>query len=281
MPSLTILLAARAQRLVFAGFACAWLLNSSIARADIVDDCASDAEAANALRKSGKLTTALTKLTSCAREVCPRVVRDDCRASLQELSEKGPHLVVRSQNIAGDDLPNARVSLDAVPLTNEQVTRGVLVDTGNHRIRVEASGYKPLEREVLVTIGDGLRSIHMQLTGNDNGIATSSKNRQVDPEAIATPTPNRMPAYVVGGVGLATLVVGGVLSISTFSRYSTLEKCSPFCATSDVDSARRQALIGDILLGSGLVTTAVAVVLWFTAGSKETTRFANPLQRRF
>jgi len=87
------------------------------------------------------------------------------------------------------------------------------------------------------------------------------------PPSTPTAGSKRLPAYVVGGLGLASLAVGGVFGIRAITQMNDSDKECPkdVCSQRGVDLANRaktSALIADITIGAGLVGVAVATYLF-------------------
>jgi hypothetical protein len=69
---------------------------------------------------------------------------------------------------------------------------------------------------------------------------------------------------VVGGAGLAAIVVGGIVDAKGyFVDTAALSKCSPGCPSGQTNAARTELLVGDVALGVGVVLLGVAAWLYF------------------
>jgi hypothetical protein len=77
--------------------------------------------------------------------------------------------------------------------------------------------------------------------------------------------------WILGGIGLASLGVGGGFGIAGLSQKSTLDECRPRCASSEVDTMQRSFLVGDVLMGVGIVSLGAAAILYFTGRASTTT----------
>jgi hypothetical protein len=76
--------------------------------------------------------------------------------------------------------------------------------------------------------------------------------------------------------GAVTAAGGALLALSASSDNSTLEnQCVPSCLASDLDAARRKALIGDVMMGAGALVGIGGAVLVLTAPS-DTPKPAEP-----
>jgi hypothetical protein len=70
--------------------------------------------------------------------------------------------------------------------------------------------------------------------------------------------------YAFGGLGVAAALVGAAFQISGMGKRSDLFACRPACGQDQVDSAERTLWVGNILLGVGVVSLAVATWLYVT-----------------
>jgi tetratricopeptide (TPR) repeat protein len=80
------------------------------------------------------------------------------------------------------------------------------------------------------------------------------------------PAPNHLPAYIsfgVGGAGLVTAVVAGILANSKYQ--DAKDTCSPSCTDSQIASSKSLALVSDIATGVAIVAAGVGITLWLTA----------------
>jgi len=107
--------------------------------------------------------------------------------------------------------------------------------------------------------------------------ATPSGNGPND--APATPTEShhsKTPAYIVGAVGVAGIVVGSVTGILVFGKKSTVrDECSDHVCSEDglsaANSAQSLAMVSNVGFGVGIAGLATATILLLTAPSAETT----------
>ena len=114
------------------------LVATPIARADgRTDDaeaCFEAAEAAQPLMRQNKLRAAQVQLAVCVRETCPKVVRSDCTAWMDSVSEALPTVRATAFERRGDAsvrLDDVRVLVDGEPLvTGDLRARSASVDPG-------------------------------------------------------------------------------------------------------------------------------------------------------
>jgi hypothetical protein len=246
------------QWLVSPGLVLAMVLATVPAGADDAERCAEQAEQAPTLRDHGALLDALRLFESCAADACPRVVRQDCRAAIVDLRERIPRLAIRVRDEHGVDLTDAQVTVDGRSVTTEACAQGIPVDPQTHVVRVMRPPFRATERGVVMASTDRTRVLEIVLSAPPAPILTESTSR------------NRMPAFIVGSVGLASVATFGVLGTWTLVDYEDLRgSCQTSgCSSASVDSAHKRAYIADAFLGTGIATLAVAAVLWLTAPRK-------------
>jgi hypothetical protein len=76
-------------------------------------------------------------------------------------------------------------------------------------------------------------------------------------------------AYALGGLGIAAGLVGAVFQISGMGKRADLFTCRPSCRQDQVDSAERTLWAGNVLLGVGVVSLAVATWIFVTRPAVE------------
>ncbi|WP_394846302.1 hypothetical protein LZC95_02410 [Pendulispora brunnea] len=144
-------------------------------------------------------------------------------------------LVVRVAGFPAATTPAFVVTIDDTAIPNETLGRERLVDPGPHRIAARAEGYVPAENSV-TSVEGGSHDISLALT------------RETPPEVAAAPTPAMEPvppppharsqggtqrtlgfvALGVGGAGLVTGAISGLLAINAHSSLSS-SPCSTGC----------------------------------------------------
>jgi len=224
------------------------------ARASDTQRCVDAHVEAQALRKSGDLVGARSKLSLCS-DGCPAIVAKDCETWSREVGLELPAFLVRASDSTGSDVELSRVEIDGVASSVALEAGPVELNPGVHTVRVFAEGYLPAEQRVT-------------LKPRDKGHVSSGPPRQV--RALGPKT------IIVGAVGLA-----GIASFATFAglakaRYDDLRStCAPSCSEDEVSSVRTRALIADVSLGVGLLALGGAAWLQFgSAGSATRARIA-------
>lgn len=162
------------------------------------------------------------------------------------------------------------------------------VDPGEHKIEATAPGKERWSRSVAVTKEPSSQKIVVPaLTGATSlPPANSASSASVTPGAppVAPPPPpgggdssRRTAGYLVGGVGLAGVVVGSIFGIKTFAKKSDSQShCNATTRTCDgagielQDSARSASTISTIGFGVGLLGLGAGAWLLLSAGPSST-----------
>lgn len=217
-------------------------LGSRDARCDEVQACATAYEQAQVQRRKGQLNAARKSLIHCVRDVCPAFLRQDCSQWLNEVERAVPSIVVEARDSAGQDRPDATITIDGVTV---QLTDGksVTLDPGPHSLHVEAPGLTPAALQIVVREGDQRRRIGVTLV---------------------RPTTRPVPAlsWVLAGAGVVAIGVGAGFGIRGLSDRAALDdrQCKPSCPSSEVDSIRTSYWVADVSLGVGAI--ALGAALW-------------------
>jgi hypothetical protein len=164
----------------------------------------------------------------------------------------------RLQINAAGDAPGLVIRRD-----NEEVGKAVLgtpiaVDPGPHVIEATAPGYQVWQTTVTI--------------GQEND--TQSVNIPALTVAPKKASSLRTVSYVVGGVGLAGLVVGGIFGGLAASGKSKLKDecpnnlCPTGAAVDDLAATRSKATISTIGIAVGGAALATGVVLFIVSGGK-------------
>ncbi len=158
----------------------------------------------------------------------------------------------------------------------------ILVDQGEHRVRFTRAGYRTVDRTERAVGSADLRWA-VELEAEKNGApAPSPPPPPPRADAVTITSPSRVGPLLVGGVGLATAAVGGVLVGLTVSEASSIERdCGSMCPPSRWEKYQSLQTTGDVLLAVGGTALVVGIV-WFVL--QPTTRHearSTLLQGRF
>ncbi|HEX4445985.1 MAG TPA: hypothetical protein VH044_04590 [Polyangiaceae bacterium] len=220
---------------------------------DTAEACFAAAERAQPLLRQKKLREARALLEACARDVCPRVARSDCREWLAEATDAQSSIVIAAHEVVGTaaprDVGGLRAVIDDALVVDHVDATPIVVDPGRHRLRLERAGAAPLVQEIEVREGEKARVVDVYWRSAD----------------VVMPTrPVPASVYVTGVLGLVAVGVGAYFEASGLSRRHDLDACQPTCPQSQVNSARTQTGVGDVTIGGGLLLLTSALVLYLT-----------------
>jgi hypothetical protein len=224
---------------------------AAIARADESDACVASYEQAQVLRMEIRLVEARDKLLICAQPACPQLLTADCARWLRQVDDSVPSIVLGARDADGKDLPNTRVFLDGRRVAERIDGTALVVDPGAHTIRFENAARGVAEQHLVARQGEKNRLVSVTFPRPD------AATRETRPVPVL--------AYVLGAVGVASIAAGTALDVSARSTFQSLkESCHSACATSDVADGRRRMLVGDVVLGVGVLALGLGVYLWLS-----------------
>jgi hypothetical protein len=269
-------LSAAERRLVTSAALVAACCASSLARADDKAACMSAYEQTQTLRKQGKLDAAREQAEACSREVCAAFIRSDCGKWLDELKAAQPTMVVTVRDAAGQPSANARVSLDGAPWP-AKVGAAAPVSPGTHKLLVEIDGEPPHAEDVVVRDGEKNHAVTVSFEHAAAPATTGATE-------AAPPARSPLP-WIVGGVGVAGVVVGAVFAAVVLHDKSVVDRechdatqtCSSTgaSAASSGSSLGPVSTIGFVVGGVGLGGAAALFLLRKPAPSASTAPSAS------
>ena len=218
--------------------------------------CIAANERGNELRWKSKLLAARAELLACSADDCPQVVREECAQLVRRVEAETPTLIFTVTDAHGRDATGAGVTVDGLPIAGAIVGSPRAFDPGTYHLRVEAPQLGARELEVVVRAGEKNRVVRVALDAPPPAPAPPP----LPPPADSGGRPVPPAVWVLGGVSLVGL--GGFTVFAL--RGKDTEGCAPGCTRDQVDSLRRDYLIGDISLGVAAVSLGVAAVLFLT-----------------
>lgn len=279
----------RARHVLSALAASALVCDAGVAVAG-KQECAQSYVEAQKLMRSGALRKAREKLMACGAEDCLLAVKKDCVAWLGEVNTNMPSLVIVAKAPDGEETQDVRVYVDEELAAQKLDAKGLEVDPGTHKLRFELEGSKSVTKEVLLRQGQKNKVIEVRFTW-DGPISTSAPASSGKPptaeadSAVTTKSRGGPPVatYILGGAGLVAAGAGAFFWLSAESKKKDLEDshCAPNCSPDDVDAVRTNRIVGDVLMGVGVVSIGIAVVLWVTSGKPESPKSAAGLKFDF
>ena len=259
----------RANRFFRATGAVAALLALSMATTSAhADDkivCANASESGQKLRDDGKLMKARQEFLVCARDVCPQIIKKDCVDWLEKSEESLPTVVLGAKDSNGQDVVVAHVTFDGAPLADRLDGKAVFVDPGQHTFRFEIPGEKPIEQQMVIHEGEKNRLVSVSLAPAAAPPPTGGDKHFTPPPPEPEQKKSKVPAIIVGGLGLATVAAGGVFYFLALSNYNDLKDgCGKThsCTSDDTSPVQTKADVSYVLLGVGGALVITGVVLY-------------------
>ncbi|MBS2012312.1 MAG: hypothetical protein JST00_05475 [Deltaproteobacteria bacterium] len=249
------------------------------ARADEQRTCLAASEKAQQLRNAGKLSEAREQLVVCNREVCPKLVQQDCSEWMRELLSSLPSIVPGARDKKGRDIVDVKLTVDGKVFTERLDGKPIALDPGVHRFRFETKGHPPVDEQVVVRQGEKNRILTVTFGGASDKSGKSDKSG----ETIATDGEKSGPpiaAYVFGGAGLAVGAVALVINLGASSDAQKLrDTCAPNCSAAEVDDIDKRYAIAGVTAGIGgalFLTGVVLLVVHLTEPSGHATAWRAP-----
>ncbi len=207
-------------------------------------------------REKGRLRDAKTEFETCGQDHCPAAARKDCLEWLTQTNASLPSVVVTSADDEGKAVEAVAITLDGQPFAQRSDGRAVPIDPGPHTFKFEAPDHEPDTVELVILEGQKNRLVSGKLI---------AKNRAKKIVAELPPAPrSRTTGIAAGGFAIVSLGFGVGFAVSGVSDMKGLESgcgATVSCRQEDVDDARTKLIVGDVLLGVGLIAAAASAYL--------------------
>jgi hypothetical protein len=174
------------------------------------------------------------------------------------------------------------VKRDGVVLSGPSLGLGLPVDPGEHTVSTEAPGGPITEARIKIAKGEK-KQITLEVKTSAAAATAPGSTAAASPSEASTtglePAPDagsngqRVAAFAVGGVGLAGLVLGGIMGGLTLAQKDAITKgcVNKVCDHAGkiaVDRAQTTGLVSTIGFGVGLAGVGAGVVLLLTAPTR-------------
>jgi hypothetical protein len=265
---------------------------------DAKKQCLSASEEGQNQRDEGHYRAARQSFLACANEACPKVIARSCTQWLREIGDVIPTVVLAAKDDQGNDVTDAKVTLDGQPLATVLDGKPIEADSGEHVFRFEREGSVPAEQKVVLRAGEKARVVTVVLKSVN--AAPTPEIEPPTPAAPEAPPPEpTMSAHHVtaGALAVAALASAGVgvffllQSNSAKSDAANLrtglapDACSQSSATCQSLNDKVNTQFGDLNTSTGLFVAAgglaaAAVVTWLvwpkSASAPQTTGWITP-----
>jgi hypothetical protein len=224
--------------------------------------CIAAAESGQQLRSSSKLFEARKAFAVCTASTCPAVIRRDCGRWIEELEALIPTVSVKLEDATGAEVTEGRVLLDGEPFARSVDGQATPIDPGRRVFTWVRNEAATIEEAFLVREGERNKVIRLRVPAPTLG--------PPPPPPAAAHTSSPLP-WVVGGAGVALAGAGAIfwgIGLNDRSTLSSTCASSHTCAQSDVEASHTKLVIGDVLLGVGVVALVAAVYLFVRDGGE-------------
>lgn len=232
----------------------------------VLDACVAAHTAAQQARTAKRLVQARAQLLLCTRPECPAIARDDCSEWLSEVSRDLPSIVLVITDDAGEDLTDVTVTVDGARIAGPVPTDAIPLDPGPHTLRFERDGTAPVERKIVLRVGERNRRVAVRLERKSSALAPKPPTSDDAERETGAPIP--AATWVLGTIGLVGLASFGYFALSGESKQSELDDCKPKCSSGDVSSVRTRYIAADISLAVGVLALGGATYFYLNRPSK-------------
>jgi hypothetical protein len=253
--------------------------------------------------KGGHVREARSSFAACAEATACGGLVPKCRALYDRLGADMPSVVPIVTDENGAPRVDVEVKVDGELLTSQLDGRGLPVEAGLHEFVFSTDRGVFATEKVMIAEGQRNRPLAVTMGGAKvaSVAAGTVPSQPVAAEAKAAPegdkaTPQKtttedevrstgrgersgggdwaMPRsvfpYVLGGVGLAGVAAGGLLTFWGNKDNTDLQtSCSPTCRPSSVNHIKTMYIAADISFGVGAAALAVTTFLFATSRSTE------------
>ena len=237
------------------------------ALADNKAACRKAFEQAQSLRDERKMTAAREQMITCGT-LCPAGFAKVCNGWLVDLDKLLPTIVLRAVDDNGSDLVDVSVTIDDTKISERLDGKAFALDPGPHKVLLVAKDLPPVTKEIVVAEGEKNRPVVITIAAPKKKIdAPPPPPPPLPPPATSAP----IAAIVVTSVGVAALGGFAYFGLKGDADHRALvDGCSrtASCTQDDKDSVKRQWLVADVFLASGVVLVGIGTYLFLSHESK-------------
>jgi hypothetical protein len=255
--------------------------------ADEKEACLSAADQGQSLRDDGKFSLARDQFLACARDVCPKLVHDQCTEWQRQLDESTPTVVFGVKDEHGNDVAAARVLADGKLITSTLDGKPVPLDPGAHDIRFERDDPNQVVTvHVVLRTGEKNRDLTASFALPEGQAGTSSEGPNASPaspEKAGGPswTGRSVASLSVLGAGVVSVGVGAFFGLQSQNQKNQADRAATLlgpggCGVNGMpsdpqcrvlndarDSQNRDAILSDVLYISAGALAVGALATWF------------------
>lgn len=252
------------------------VFDSGIAAAQDTDACIAASEKAVSLRKTEKLIEERASLSVCAASSCPDEIRTSCGQRLGQVTQTIPTIVFLAKDGSGHDLTGVSLAVDGAARSDHMDGSAIELDPGEHEFTFQTAGQSPVVQRFVLHQGEQNRRETIVIG------AVLPAAPVPDASTSGGPTWGRTAGLVVGGVGVASLVVGAIfggLALSAHSSYETNcganigappGQCNSTGVSGQSDAASKATVSTVFFIGGGVAAAGGAALFFFMPKSAST-----------
>ncbi|MBK8252744.1 MAG: hypothetical protein IPK82_08765 [Polyangiaceae bacterium] len=227
--------------------------------------------------KAGKIATALVHYEDYLRAAellpGPQKQRHAQRMDIAKTKKASlaPAVPILTLTLPKNAPPDTKVSRDGTELTAASLGVALPVDPGEHVIVTMLRTGERIEQKISLARGEK-RAVEVTIKSSQVGAPTGSTVVET-PNSGDGPSGRRVASYVIGGVGIAGLALGGVMGGLALSSKGVVDEHCPNknCdaeGAKALEEGRTTSLVSTIGLGVGAAGVATAVILLLTEPKK-------------
>lgn len=242
--------------------------------------------------REGKLAAAWSEYVEALAQASQAGRRDRIKAAEDGVKRVSPRLSRLAVTVRSDaKVPGLVVKVDGVTLAEASWGSSTPSDPGEHVVEATAPGHIGVTKKVTFGVTSETRTVEIgpldvapvpvptQPSTPASAVPAPASaepaSSAVPPHAVPPPPvhPVQTPAYLVGGIGVASLVVGAYFGLSARSDTRSANLLCPekTCANDEAlarnDSAGKAAKVSNVFVGLGLVGVGVGAYLWVHSGT--------------
>ncbi len=243
--------------------------------------CADAYVAAQSLREQQTFRAAREQLIVCSNESCAAFIKKDCVQWLEEIEAAMPSLALQVRGPAGHDVADATVIIDDAPGARVD-GRAIILDPGEHLLRVEAPGYAPNDVRIVARAGEKNRLVALTLVAvapaivvkapvptTPDGAPLTEPPAGKDSSSSSTLRTLGIVGLVAGGVGLG---IGGYFGVRAIGKQSDAHcpdnMCSPRSDRQSLLDAQSAGTASTVFFIAGGVLAAAGLTLLLLPGTR-------------
>jgi hypothetical protein len=255
--------------------------------------------------QSSRLREAKELYLQCSKVACGAFMRPECTTKYTQLNSDVPSVIPVVTDENGAAKTDVTVRMDGEVLTSKLDGRALPVDPGMHEFQFSTDAGVIGTEKVMIVAGQrnspiavslakrGQRTLAASVTLPPPAVTnrsaleprtTSAKPADKGPATMATEAPSaseeqqEMSApevrrkgagpipYIVGGVGVAAIGVGALVTLWGKKDNDALGQCSPNCPLDSLSHVKRMYTIADISIGVGAAALVGSAILFATSG---------------